>query len=84
MNEIEILKKELLHKSRHRGCKEMDILLGNFATKYIDELTIADLYKYKEILLIDDQTLYAYIAGNESLDNLNNNDIIQLIAKTIK
>ena len=36
-------KKELIYKSTHRGCKETDILLGNFATSCIDSLTDSEL-----------------------------------------
>ena len=32
----EVLKKQIIYRSTHRGSKEMDILLGNFVKKYID------------------------------------------------
>ena len=34
----EILKKQIIYRSTHRGTKEMDLLLGNFVKKYINNL----------------------------------------------
>ena len=36
MTNKEILKKQIIYRSMHRGFKEMDLLLGNFVKKYID------------------------------------------------
>ena len=36
MTNKEILKKKIIYRSTHRGSKEMDILLGNFLEKHID------------------------------------------------
>ena len=35
----EILKKRIIYRSKRRGSKEMDLLLGNFVKKYIDKLS---------------------------------------------
>ena len=34
MTNKEILKKQIIYRSTHRGSKEMDILLGNFVKKH--------------------------------------------------
>ena len=38
MKNIDKLKKKILYRSRHRGTKEMDLLLGNFVKKYVNLL----------------------------------------------
>ena len=38
MTNKEILKKQIIYRSSHRGTKEMDLLLGNFVTQNIDSL----------------------------------------------
>ena len=43
MTNKQLLKKQIIYRSTHRGTKEMDILLGNFAKKYIDILSEIDL-----------------------------------------
>ena len=37
MTNKEILKKQIIYRSTHRGFKEMDLLLGNFVKKYINK-----------------------------------------------
>ena len=41
--EIEDLKNKIIYRSRYRGSKEMDILLGNFVNKHIDTFNDKDL-----------------------------------------
>ena len=33
----EILKKQIVYRATHRGSKEMDVLLGKFVKKYIND-----------------------------------------------
>ena len=52
---LEILKKKILYRSSYRGTKEMDILLGSFVKKYINELNfeqLLDLEKFLELVNI--------------------------------
>jgi antitoxin CptB len=58
-------KKKLLYRSKHRGCKEMDILLGNFAAEFLFSLSDEDLNQYKIIIDMDDQLIYSYFTGQE-------------------
>ena len=49
MENIEIFRKKLLYKASHRGTKEMDILMGNFADEFIQlfddlELSLLDFF----------------------------------------
>ena len=50
----EILKKQIIYRSTHRGSKEMDLLLGNFVKKYIDELNDAELNDLEKLLFLED------------------------------
>ena len=43
MTNIDILKKQILYRSSHRGTKEMDLLLGSFAKLHIDRFNEEDL-----------------------------------------
>jgi len=37
------LKKQIIYRSMHRGSKEMDLLLGNFVKRHINEFNDAEL-----------------------------------------
>ena len=55
MTNKEILKKQIIYRSTHRGSKEMDILLGNFVKKHIDSFNITELKEIQNILFIEDE-----------------------------
>ena len=41
----------------YRGTKEMDLLLGGFVKKYVNELSIKELKNLEKILLFDDEII---------------------------
>jgi antitoxin CptB len=61
------LKKKLLYRSNHRGCKETDDLLGEFANKVLDSLSPIEIQEYEKIVAADDADLYNWICGKEVL-----------------
>ena len=67
MTNKEILKKQIIYRSMHRGTKEMDLLLGNFVKTHIDELNIAELKDLAKLLIIEDEVIYKwYIKRNSN------------------
>ena len=61
----EILKRKILYRSLHRGTKEMDILLGTFVKKHINDFDEIDLKHLDSILMLEDEILYkCYFDGN--------------------
>ena len=63
----EILKKQIIYRSMHRGTKEMDLLLGNFVKKYINELNDTELKDLAKLLFFDDEVIYKwYIEQNSN------------------
>ena len=63
----EILKKQIIYRSMHRGTKEMDLLLGNFVKKHIDELNAAELKDLEKLLFTEDEVIYKwYIEKNSN------------------
>ena len=65
MNNKDILKKKIIYRSKHRGMKEMDLLLGNFVKKYVNLLNKDELYELESLLNIDDEVLYKWYLNNE-------------------
>ena len=66
MTNKEILKKKIIYRSTHRGSKEMDLLLGNFVKKYIEELNDVELNDLEKLLFLEDEILYNwYFKKNE-------------------
>ena len=61
-----LLKKKIIYRSCHRGNKEMDLLLGNFVKKHLDELTDKDLKDLEKILLLEDEVILNWYFKKES------------------
>ena len=63
----EILKKQIIYRSMHRGTKEMDLILGNFVKKYINEFNITELKDLEKLLFNEDEIIYKwYIEKNSN------------------
>ena len=60
MTNKEILKKQIIYRSMHRGTKEMDLLLGNFVKKHINEFGLNELKDLEKLLLVEDEILYKW------------------------
>ncbi len=76
---MRVLKKKLLYRSNHRGCKETDDLLGGFANELLDTLTPVEIQKYEKIVAADDADLYNWICGKEQLPPHLDNGLMQKI-----
>ena len=64
MTNKEILKKQIIYRSMHRGTKEMDLLLGNFVKKYIDKFDFDELNDLNKLLFIEDEVIYKWYFEN--------------------
>ena len=75
----EILKKQIIYRSKHRGSKEMDMLLGKFVKKHINFLKINDLIDLDSILTIEDEILYNWYFYKENNNLIPNNKVSELL-----
>ena len=69
MKNNEILMKQIIYRSMHRGTKEMDLLLGNFVKKHINKLNVIELKDLAKLLFIEDEVIYKWYIEKSS-DNL--------------
>lgn len=68
---MENKRKLLLYRSWHRGCKETDLLLGNFAKANIESMTEEELVQYEIIVGMEDSNLYSVLTADINLNNAN-------------
>jgi antitoxin CptB len=54
------LRKKLLWRATHRGIKEMDIVVGDFAMRHLAAMDAAALEEFSRILDIPDQELLSW------------------------
>ena len=79
MTNNEILKKQIIYRSTHRGSKEMDLLLGNFVKKYINLFDNNDLINLDKILVIEDEILYQWYFENKNISTIHINRVSRLL-----
>ena len=79
MTNKEILKKQIIYRSTHRGSKEMDILLGNFVKKHIDNFNDDELKDVEQILFIEDEILYRWYFRKDNNELVPINKVSQML-----
>ena len=67
MKDRETLIKQLIYRSCNRGCKETDILLGEFAKTQLLNFDNNQLTLFAYILEQPDNDIYDWICGNKPL-----------------
>jgi antitoxin CptB len=65
--ELDTRRRRLLFRAWHRGIREMDLILGQFADKEIAGLDIAALDQFEAILGEDDNDLFKWICGEAAM-----------------
>jgi antitoxin CptB len=78
-SEAEGLRRRLLFQSRHRGVKELDLILGPFAERYLDEFGEADLRNFALLLAEPDPDIYDWLAGRVALPERLHNHVTSLL-----
>jgi antitoxin CptB len=65
--ELDKRRKQLVYRAGHRGIKEMDIILGEFARGRIGTLDEADLDLLEVLMAENDRDLLAWFTGEAAL-----------------
>lgn len=60
MSDQTIIKK-LLYRSTHRGCKETDFLIGEFAKENLKKMSEAEIAIFADFLEEDDLKIYDWV-----------------------
>ena len=71
----EILKKQIIYRSNHRGIKEMDLLLGKFVKIHINKLENKDLQDLMNLLLLEDEVIQKWYFEKKSNNPILNTNI---------
>jgi len=78
---LDIRRKRLRFRSWHRGSKEADILLGNFADKYLNALTVDQIDRYEELIAEQDIDLVSWITGNRPVPAAFDHDVMAMLQR---
>ena len=79
MTNNEVLKKQIIYRSNHRGIKEMDLLLGNFVKKYINVIKSNELQDLMNILVLEDDIIQKWYFEKESKNPVFNTNVSTML-----
>ena len=71
--------KKLLYQSCNRGCKETDLIIGQFAKQNIDKMSDSDLQIFDKILQMQDVDIYDWYTKKKPLPLENSSAIMSQI-----
>ena len=81
MRNNEILKKQIIYRSTHRGTKEMDLLLGNFVKKNIHIFTESELNDLENLMKIEDEILQKWYFNKSNEKSVPINKVSKMFKK---
>jgi antitoxin CptB len=78
-NAEEALKRRLLFQSRHRGVKELDLILGPFAARHLPAFGAEELKDFAVLLAEPDPDIYDWLVGRVPLPARLQNRVTSLL-----
>jgi len=70
-------RKRLLFRATHRGTREADILIGDFAAAYIADFDASALDRFEALLEVPDPDLYNWITGREPSPPAHDSEVLR-------
>jgi antitoxin CptB len=64
---LDVRRRRILFRSRHRGMREMDLIMGGFADSHIGGLPDEDIDALEILLDLPDQQVFSWITGEVAL-----------------
>ena len=75
---IEQKKKKIIYRSNYRGTKEMDLLLGKFVEKFIDDFNESELNELAKFLDYEDEIILNYYQNGVVDKDIDKNKISKI------
>ena len=75
----DVRRKRLLFRSWHRGTRELDLLLGGFAERYLSTFTTPQLEIYEQLLEFSDPDIYNWITESEPVPTAAQSEVLVLL-----
>ena len=77
MDELEKMRRKLKFRAWHRGTREADLIMGQFADANLDTMGQDDLDQFDALLEAQDLDVYNWIIGKEPVPPEFDNDVMK-------
>lgn len=64
---LDARRKRLLWRAEHRGIREMDLLMGSFARRFLGGMDERELDQFEVLVGLPDLDLYNWLIGHEEV-----------------
>ena len=71
--------KRLIYRASYTGMKETDLLLGQFAVRYLPDLSDDELTMFEALLDEGDPKILAWVQGDEEVPPKHQGRVIEMI-----
>jgi antitoxin CptB len=78
-SDLDPLRKKLLFRAWHRGIREMDLILGRFASAHVSSMAKAELEEFAFLLEVFDRDLIQWFTGEVETPSAWNTHLFQKI-----
>ena len=75
---LAIRRKRLVYRSRHRGTKELDLLVGAFAERHLAAMDAGQLDRFEALLELPEPLLYDWLLGRSAPPPEFDHDVTKL------
>lgn len=76
---LDVRRRRLLYRSEHRGNKENDILLGQFARAHVMAFDAAQLDQYEALLEDTDNDIFDWAAGRADVPPDKDTPVLRMV-----
>ena len=76
---LEKKRKQLKYRSWHRGMREVDLILGNFADQNLHLFTEDQLHQFEAVLEVEDPVLFGWISRQSLPPEAVKSPVLQMI-----
>ena len=76
---LEQRRKRLAFRARHRGMKELDLLIGSFAERHLAAFSPDQLDRFEALLDLPEPLMYGWLVGGEAPPDDLDNDVLTLL-----
>ncbi len=76
---LELRRKRLRYRSRHRGTKELDLLLGSFADRHLDTFDTGQLARFEALLEAPSPVIQSWLVDRVPPPAEVESDVLRLL-----
>lgn len=74
--DLELRRRRIAFRARHRGIKEMDLILGRYVDETLDSLDANGIAMLEALIEVPDRDLYGWIAGSTPVPAEHDNAVM--------